>query len=565
MSQMKTVVLVMVGTLAARAGAAQGPEMVQVQAAMERAAAAMEATRPALAELQGLADLQGLAAQQDRVELASLADLQSLQSLRSLQSLQGLAGPSDPVGLGALPGVAGLGASDPAFASRHQHPSSAPPAAAWPQDQGDSLYRVGREALNAGRYQRAAEAFERLADRYPRSAYAGDALYWAAFARYRLGGTSNLKAALRRLSQQTDRYPRSSTRRDGEVLAARVNGELARLGNADAAESVYVAAAPPAAPTAPTAPTAPAAAPAAPAAPAPQGACGGEDNDVRLAALNALLQMDSERALPILKQVLARRDACSVELRRKAVFLVSQKSGDEVTDILLGTARNDPDREVRTQAVFWLSQVHSDRAVAALDSVLMGSKDQEVQEKAIFALSQHESPRAAEILRRFVDRPDVSEDLKEKAIFWIGQQDTPENLKYLEDVYPRLSNDDLKEKLIFSISQMKDDESGRWLMALALNANEKLELRKKALFWAGQQHEIPIGDLTKLYDTMNDRDMKEQLIFVYSQRNESQAVDELMAIAQNEKDPELRRKAIFWLGQSKDPRVPDFLARLISK
>ena len=197
--------------------------------------------------------------------------------------------------------------------------------------------------------------------------------------------------------------------------------------------------------------------------------------------------------------------------------------------------------------------------------MLIGSKDQEVQEKAIFALAPQQIPRAVEILRRFVDRRDVSEDLKEKAVLGIGQENSPENLKYLEDVYPRLSSDDLKEKDIFSISQMEDQESGRWLMALALNPNEKLELRKKALFWAGQKHQVGMADLAKLYDTMNDRDMKEQLIFVYSQRNEPEAVDKLMAIAQHEQDPELRRKAIFWLGQSKDPRVADFLARLISK
>ena len=52
----------------------------------------------------------------------------------------------------------------------------------------------------------------------------------------------------------------------------------------------------------------------------------GECNDVdtRVAALNALLQMDTEQAMPILMDVLERRDACSVELRRKAVFLASQ-------------------------------------------------------------------------------------------------------------------------------------------------------------------------------------------------------------------------------------------------
>jgi hypothetical protein len=33
----------------------------------------------------------------------------------------------------------------------------------------------------------------------------------------------------------------------------------------------------------------------------------------------------ARQAMPILQMVLARRDACSVALRRKAVFLVSQK------------------------------------------------------------------------------------------------------------------------------------------------------------------------------------------------------------------------------------------------
>jgi hypothetical protein len=36
-------------------------------------------------------------------------------------------------------------------------------------------------------------------------------------------------------------------------------------------------------------------------------------------------------------------------------------------------------------------------------------------------------------------------------------------------------------------------------------------------------------------------------------------------IAKNEKEPELRKKAIFWLGQSRDPRVQQFLIDLINR
>jgi len=38
-----------------------------------------------------------------------------------------------------------------------------------------------------------------------------------------------------------------------------------------------------------------------------------------------------------------------------------------------------------------------------------------------------------------------------------------------------------------------------------------------------------------------------------------------MEIARTEEDPELKSRAIFWLGQSKDPRVPQFLLSLIRR
>jgi len=42
-------------------------------------------------------------------------------------------------------------------------------------------------------------------------------------------------------------------------------------------------------------------------------------------------------------------------------------------------------------------------------------------------------------------------------------------------------------------------------------------------------------------------------------------VDRLLAIARSESDPELRRQAIFWLSQSRDPRVAEFLMTLINQ
>jgi TolA-binding protein len=529
----------------------------------------MSASKTAVLIVIGALAAQTLVAQVPKTPRGAGPSLEGLNRLEGLKALQGLDALKGLEGLSAL-SIAPTGAMDLDLD-------------ALPQQQGpaDSLYRSAREQLNAGSYQRAAELFQRVVERYPRSVAAGDAMYWEAFAHYQ---NADYQRALDLINRQADRYPNARTRRDARVLAARIRGELARQGNPEAAESVFVAAAPPAAPS--PAMTPPAGAPpavaTAPAAPAPVAApsrrirpsaaqvpgCEDQDSELRLAALNALLQMDADRAMPILKQVLERRDPCSVELRRKAVFLVSQKGGAEgsdVEDVLLHAAQSDPDREVRAQAIFWLSQVNTDRAVTALDSVLMGSTDREIQEKAIFALSQHGSARAGEILRRFIDRDDAPDDLKANAIFWLGQEHGGENIGYLKEIYPRLKSQELKEKVIFSISQNDDASSRQWLMDLALNGNEPMEMRKKALFWAGQKGDVAIGDLAKLYSSMADREMKEQLIFAYSQRHEPGAVDQLMAIAEKEPDPELRKKAIFWLGQSDDPRAAEFLLRIINK
>lgn len=430
------------------------------------------------------------------------------------------------------------------------------------KDVADSVYRAARQALNNNQYSRAATMFRSIRDKYPRSAYVPNTYYWQAFALYRTGSEENLRTARTALQTQARQYPKATTRRDAEALLRRIEGSLAQLGDEDAAAATVAAAQPPQPPT----PATPAIAAMPPRGRPSDDRCDDDDDDIRIAALNAVLQMDADRAVPLLKTVLARRDEGSACLRRKAVFLVSQKRSDETSRILLDAVRSDPDREVREQAVFWLSQVPGDETVAALDSILQDPKtDPEIQEKAIFALSQHNSPRAASILCTYAGRRDRPDDLREKAIFWIGQRRSDENTQCLRNLYKTLENDDLKEKVIFSVSQMGTSDSYRWLMDIVLDQKENIELRKKALFWAGQGRNVDIADLVRLYDTMNDREMKEQLIFVYSQRREDAALEKLFQIGKSDPDRELRKKAIFWVGQSRSPKAAQYLQDLINQ
>jgi Uncharacterized protein conserved in bacteria len=415
-----------------------------------------------------------------------------------------------------------------------------PPAALFPDDSADSLYKVARKALNDGDYARAARIFEQIADDYGESAYAGDALYWRAFALYRRGGTDDLHDALGSLEDQRSRYPSAATRGDASALETRIRGELAKRGESQAAEAIHKAA-----------------------DSATEG-CPSDDDDMRVAALNALMQMDADQALPVLKKVLARRDGCSESLRRKAVFLVSQKNNEESANILLGVARDDPSADVRGQAVFWLGQVPGDRSVALLDSILRTSKDEELQRKAIFALSQHPGERAGRILRDLATRKDLPEETRGRVILALGQMRGDEgDVSYLREIFPTLESERLKERVIMGVAQHGSAENQRWLLDIATDAKQDVDVRKKALFWAGQSG-LPIADLSAMYGRLSDQELKQQVIFVLSQRGESAATDKLIDIAKHDPDVELRKKAIFWLGQRNDPRVRQLLEEMIT-
>lgn len=415
-----------------------------------------------------------------------------------------------------------------------------PPApGAQQQSPADSLYRAARDAMSRSQYDRAAEMFARIADRYARSPYAPDAYYWLAFNLYRSGGDRNLQRALDSLQKQGQQFPDASTRRSGDAgtLATRIRGMLARQGDSDAAAQISER------------------------AQQAEAGCDTTDQDMRVAALNALLQMNAEQALPILKKVIQRRDACSADLRRKAVFLLSQKETPQTVDIMLDVARNDPDIEVRRQAVFWLSQVDDPRAVDALEQILKTSKDMELQKRALFALSQHDSPRAYTILKQTAENPQVSEELRKYAITWIAQHDDAD-VAYLEQLYGKLDDQALKERVLFAVAQSDQPGAADWLLGVATDSKTPMDVRKRAVFWAGQAG-ASIAAMRRLYDRVQAPELKEQLLFAFSQSDDSAAVDQLIQVAKTEKNPDLRKRAIFWLGQSDDPRAAKVLAEII--
>lgn len=419
--------------------------------------------------------------------------------------------------------------------------------AGTPKDPADSLYRVAREALNRGEYRRASQLFGSIPERYPRSTHAADALYWQAFALYRIGTTDELRAALAALDARRARYADAGASEDVAALATRIRGALAARGDAGAAQRIERTASS-------TAQT-----------------CDKEDLAVRIEALSALSQMDADAALPVLRRVLQRRDSCSTSLRRRALYILGRGAENPgaagtTTQLLSDVARNDPDAEVRAEAAAWLGKVPGDASMSALEELLRTTDDERVQRAAVRALSTSEHPRARQALRGLIERADAPERLRLEAIATFDRDKaTTEDAAYLRALYPRLTNPKMRERALSAISRTASAESQAFLLSVARSTEESTSLRSTAISRLMRMDGARPAEITRLYDQTDDRRLREQLISAYAKHEAPEYTDKLIEIARTGTDPQLRRAAINHLSKKNDPRTTKLLLEIIDQ
>src|SRR3954470_15419630 len=121
-------------------------------------------------------------------------------------------------------------------------PTPRDPGAVRAGDPADSLYRLARAALDDRDFRRAATLFGTVADRYPDSEFAPDALYYRAYALYRSGTSRELELAMQSLDRQATRYPKAGTLNDAKQLRASIRSEQAKRGDGNAGEEIVAGA-----------------------------------------------------------------------------------------------------------------------------------------------------------------------------------------------------------------------------------------------------------------------------------------------------------------------------------
>jgi hypothetical protein len=405
----------------------------------------------------------------------------------------------------------------------------------------DDLYRDAQGALTRQDFARAIDGFRALRRDFPTSRYVADSFFWEALALERSG---NLAGAVQALDTQLREHPDASTAVDARGRRVQICAELARTGNRDCAADI------------------------APVVRDPTQV----DVELRLYALNALQNMRAERAVPIATAVLNDRSQPE-ELRLQALFIIADKGEEspeletQARDALLRTSRDASDSmEIRRQAIFWLSELGGEETLNALQEIMSTSNEPELLKSAIFAISQQEGAQAAALMRTLAENEALGVELRKQAIFWLAEEHEEQAVPFLTDLYGTLESTELKQQVLFAVAETEADTAVDWLLERAGDSRETLEVRKQALFWANEVG-LPVAQLRGLYRSAAERELREQIIWLISESEDdsSAALDALIEIARTDADPDMRGKAVFWIGESDDPRAEELLLEILGQ
>jgi HEAT repeat protein len=188
----------------------------------------------------------------------------------------------------------------------------------------------------------------------------------------------------------------------------------------------------------------------------------------------------------------------------------------------------------------------------------------DIRQNAVFWIASYDDDQATRLLRQLAAEASLDDDVRGAAIIGLGRYDeSDDDVAWLRRLYPSLS-DKLRSDVFLAVSQSDSPRASSWLADVVTSDDESEHNREQALFWLGQGRG-PTADLVRLYSRLDRAELRRHFTFVISQRHDDPALDELIEIAEHDPDRDVRRQALFWIGQSKNPRAAAYIRDLVTR
>jgi len=345
----------------------------------------------------------------------------------------------------------------------------------------------------------AAKKFARVADM--KGAHADAALYWLAKSQSNLGQRPEALSTIMRLHQE---YPKSKWSDDAKALELEVRQDSHQ-------------------PVSPEKIT---------------------DEELKLIALNGLMQSDPERAIPILDKLLTSNN--SPKIKDRALFILSQSNSDAATDILTRVARNGSDPDVQRRAIRYIGINGTERNRKLLTDIYGSSSDVEIKKSVLKAyMISGDQGRLLALAKK-----EPNPDLRMEAISQLGILGAREALA---DLYTTETAIDVKKKIIQAMFIGGNSEK---LYDIARNEPNE-DLKRSAIKNLGLLGGERTGDmLVNIYNTDTRTDLRKTVINSLFIQGNAKA---LISLARKEKDRELKKAIVEKLSIMGSKEAADYL------
>jgi HEAT repeat protein len=387
-------------------------------------------------------------------------------------------------------------------------------------DRMSELYDDGREALDEDRYDTAESRFSELASL--NGAQTDAALYWKAYAQNRQGKRDSALATIADLKR---RYPQSRWLKDASALEIEVRQRTGQ-----------------------------------PAHPETQ-----SDDELKMLAIQGLMNSDPEHALPLLEKVL--NGTGTPKEKSKALFVIAQSGSPQAQTILVRIAKGNSNPELQRKAIEYLGIFGGVRGGvhgAGKGGVEGGVSGGVLAD--IYASGADESVKRA-ILKSYMisgDREDLfaaakgekDASLRREAIRQLG---LVHGVDELQQLYQKETSTEVKREILQSFFLAGDSHR----LVEAANLEKDPELRRAAVRNLGLINSPDSAKaLQTIYSKESDHDVRREVLNAYFIQGNAAG---LVAIARSEKDPELRKEAVSKLALMHNKEATDYLMEILQK
>src|SRR5580704_14312287 len=392
-------------------------------------------------------------------------------------------------------------------ALRAESPLPLPDDNAAAQTKEDTLYSEGTRAINDAHWAQAESIFQNLASQHGPRAEA--ALYWEAYAENKQGNSAR---ALEICAELRHAYPQGNWVKECSALEIEIHGKSAD--------------------------------------PMPPQA--EQDEELKLLALNSLMQQDEAHAVPIIQQIL--NSDKSEKLKSRALFVLAQDQSPQAQALLGKVASGESNPALQRKAIEMLAVTRGKQAAETLANIYRQTTNEEVKNAILHTYLIIGTPDPLVEAARHESDP----ELVRTAVHTLGAMGATSQLLTL---YHDSSNPEVKAEVIGGL--IPAGQKGADALGSIAGSEQDPELRRKAirnLGIAGGMSAAPA--LVATYRKNPDAETKKAAVQALFLAGDSH---DLVELARAEKDPHLKQSIVQQLSLMRSKEATDYMLEILNK